>query len=149
MKIKIYFFGKKNEITEREKELIKRIGFRSSIELVTLPQAGVSDSQKTKEKEASFLNKKCIQGYRIALDEHGDDMDSIAFSTYLKNKLIERGIVHFFIGGSYGLDESILSQANKKIRFGKMVWTRNLCRLMALEQIYRALEIDGGGNFHK
>lgn len=149
MKIKLYFFGKENEITERERELIKRIGFRSDIELIAIPQAGLSDNKKTKEKEGELLNKKCAQEYLIVLDEHGDEMDSVEFSVYLKSQLVEQGTVSFVIGGAYGLSDEILNRANKKIRFGKMVWTRNLCRLMALEQIYRALEIDGGGNFHK
>jgi len=53
------------------------------------------------------------------------------------------------MGGAHGLHEDVLSRANVKLRFGKMIWTRNLFRNMALEQLYRALEIDGGGNFHK
>jgi 23S rRNA (pseudouridine1915-N3)-methyltransferase len=150
MKIKLYFFGKKNEITPREEELIKRIGFRSSLEIIPLAQAGVTDVTKAKKKEAELLlNKICVQDFVIAFDEHGKELDSIQFSSQLKNWLVERGEVVFVIGGAHGLDESILTRANVKLRFGQMVWTRNLFRLMALEQLYRALEIDGGGHFHK
>lgn len=150
MKLKLYYFGKKNEITEPEKELIKRIGFRSKIELIPLPQAGMTDGNKAKKKEAdNLLSKISDQGFIVALDERGKEKDSIAFSKWMKGKLVESGEIIFIIGGAYGLDISVLNRADQKLRFGKMVWTRNLFRYMMLEQIYRALEIDGGGNFHK
>ncbi len=150
MKIKLYFFGKKNEITPREEELIKRIGFRSSLEIIPLAQAGVTDVSKAKQKEAEvLLGKINNKDFLVAFDEHGKELDSIQFSAQLKNWLVERSEVVFVIGGAHGLDESILARANVKLRFGQMVWTRNLFRLMALEQLYRALEIDGGGHFHK
>lgn len=150
MRIKFYFFGKKNEITQTEQELIRRIGFRCSIELIAISQAGIKDSEKAKEKEAELLFSKiedrdCL----IAFDEHGKEYDSPAFSVWLKTQLIEKTTICFVMGGAHGLHELILKRAQSHVRFGKMVWTRNLFRHMALEQIYRALEIDGGSNFHK
>ncbi len=137
-------------MTPREEELIKRIGFRASIELIALPQAGVTDDIKAKQKESElFLSKITEKDFLVAFDEHGKELDSLQFSSQLKNWLVERGEVSFVIGGAHGLDEATLSRANVKLRFGQMVWTRNLFRLMALEQLYRALEIDGGGHFHK
>jgi len=150
MKIKIYFFGKENEITSREKELIKRIGFRAKIEIIAFPQAGIKEALKAKKQESEkVLNKISDQDFVVAFDERGQEKNSPDFSVWLKNNLVDRGEVIFVIGGAHGLHEDILSRANIKLRFGTMIWTRNLFRNMALEQIYRALEIDGGGNFHK
>ncbi len=150
MKIKLYFFGKSREITEREKELAKRIGFRAKIELIALPQAGITDAEKAKSEEAERLLKKIgSKDFVIALDEHGQEFDSVKFSRDLRKKLENHGKVIFVIGGAHGLGKGILNRANQKVSFGKMVWTRNLVRHMALEQIYRALEIAGGSNFHK
>lgn len=150
MKIKLYFFGKQNELTDREQELIKRISFRSKVEVIALSQAGIKEGDKAKEKETGiFLNKISDQSFVVAFDENGKEMDSQEFSKWLKDTLIERSEVVFVIGGTHGLSDDVLSRANLKLRCGKMVWTRNLFRNMALEQIYRALEIDGGGNFHK
>ena len=146
----MYYFGKKNEITEPEQTLLKRIGFRSKIELVPLPQAGITQGDKAKKLEAeNLLSKISDQSFVIAFDERGQSKDSIAFSKWLKDRLIDQDEVVFVIGGAYGLDESLLNRANEKLCLGRMVWTRNLCRYMALEQIYRALEIDGGSHFHK
>ncbi len=150
MKIKIYFFGKKNEILDWEKEYLRRIGFRCKCELIPLAQAGITEGVKAKKIEAdNFLNKISDQDFLIAFDENGIEKDSMDFSKWIKETLENRGEVIFIMGGAHGLHRSILDRVNLKLRFGKMVWTRNLFRLMALEQIYRALEIAGGSNFHK
>ncbi len=150
MKIKIYFFGKKQEITSWEQEYLRRINFRCKCELIPLNQAGIKESKIAKEKEGElFLNKISIQSFVVALDENGKTLDSIKFSQWTKKQLETFGEIIFVIGGAHGLSQKVLDRANAKISFGSMVWTRNLVRLMACEQIYRALDIDGGGNFHK
>ena len=150
MKIKIYFFGKSREITDWENEYIRRINFRCKFELIPLNQAGIKDSKIAKEKEGDlFLNKISDQSFVVAFDERGEEFDSTVFSKWTKMKLETFGEIIFVIGGAHGLSQKVLERANAKICFGTMVWTRNLVRLMACEQIYRAMEIDGGSNFHK
>lgn len=150
MNFKIYFFGKKNELLDWEKTYLKRINFRCKCELIPLNQAGISDIKKVKEIEAqTFLKKVKETSFLIAFDEHGIEKNSVDFSQWLEKKQETFGEIIFVIGGAHGLDQSVLNRANFTFRFGKMVWTRNLFRLMVLEQLYRALEISGGGNFHK
>lgn len=150
MKIKIYFFGKPNEITAWEETYVKRIGHRASLELVALPQAGLKDPVKTKIKEAENLLKKINPtDFLMVLDERGQGLDSVKFSEALKTNLVQHGTVVLAVGGAHGFDQAVLDRANLKIAFGAMVWTRNLVRLMLLEQVYRALDIDAGGHFHK
>jgi len=150
MKIRLFFFGKQTELIAREQELIKRIGFRSQIEVVAITQAGIKENKKCKEKEADkLLEKLTDKDFLIVLDEQGQEIDSLSFSKKLKDYLVEQGTVNLVIGGAYGLDEKILNRANLNLSLGKMTWTRDLARLMILEQLYRALEIDGGGRFHK
>ncbi len=150
MKIKLYFFGKSREITEREKELVKRIGFRAKIEIIDIAQAGITAMVKAKaEESAKFLKKIDKKSFVIAFDEHGKQFDSVEFSRDLKKNLVNHSEVVFVIGGAHGLGKEVLQRADQKMSFGKMVWTRNLVRHMALEQLYRAFEIDNGSNFHK
>ncbi len=150
MKIKIYFFGKNREITSWEQKYLKRINFRCKCELITLNQAGIKESEIAKEKEGElFLNKISDQSFVVAFDEKGKERDSVKFSQWITKQLETFGEIVFIIGGAHGLSQKVLDRANAKVCFGTMVWTRNLVRLMALEQIYRALEIDGGSNFHK
>ncbi len=150
MKIKLSFFGKASEVGEREKELLKRIAFRCPIEMQSISQAGVADSQKCKTLEAEKLFSKISRSdFLVALDQNGKEMTSIEFSKKLKTWLVDQGTVHFVVGGAYGLSYQVLSRANFCLSFGHMTWTRELARLMLCEQIYRALEIDGGSKFHK
>jgi len=150
MKIKVYFFGKPNEVTPQEQKHLERISYRAKVELIAFPQAGLKDGAKNKTKEAEALFKKLDnKDFLIVLDERGKSLDSMQFSSQLKAHLVEHSTVCLVIGGAFGLDDSVLKRANMQMSFGAMVWTRNLVRLMLLEQLYRALEIDGGGNFHK
>ena len=150
MKVKLYFFGKKTEISIAEKEFVKRINFRTNFELVPISQSGLTDVSKTKEKEAeSFLSKISDKVFVIAFDERGKEFDSVEFSEWLIKKQETFGNIVFVIGGAHGLHKKILDRANVSLRFGKMIWTRNLFRQMACEQIYRAFEISAGSNFHK
>ncbi len=150
MKIKLWFFGKKNEITDFEEEMIKRIGFRCDFEMIPLSQAGINEASVAKKQESDkLLSKISDQDFLVIFDERGEELDSIEFSKKLKNWFVAHRTVHFVIGGAHGHDEKVRKRANILLRFGKMVWTRNLFRKMACEQIYRALEIDAGSNFHK
>lgn len=150
MKIKIYYFGKANEISDWEKTHLQRIGFRCSVETIALGQAGLKDKTLNLEKEGQALLKKIDpQDFFIVLDEMGKNLDSVQISEKLESAFVTHGTVCIAIGGAFGLDSSVIARANLKLSFGKAVWTRNLVRLMLLEQVYRALEIKAGSNFHK
>ena len=61
------------------------------------------------------------------------------------------GISHiiFIIGGSTGLDSSILGIADEKISFSLMTFPHQLMRVILLEQVYRAYRIINGEPYHK
>jgi len=150
MNIRLLFIGKSTEITPREHELSRRIDFRVKFELVPLSPAGIRDSKKAKKIESDrFLNKICDRDFVVIFDERGRDFDSPGFSKFCKKHLVDHGKITFIIGGADGLGEGITARADAQICLGKMTWTHHLARLMAIEQIYRALEIDHGSNFHK
>ncbi|MDD5437586.1 MAG: 23S rRNA (pseudouridine(1915)-N(3))-methyltransferase RlmH [Patescibacteria group bacterium] len=108
------------------------------------------DVRKAQRREAESLLKNLPEdAYLIALDEHGKQFTSEEFSSVLVREAdLGRPIV-FFIGGSWGLDEELLSKANLKLSFGKMTLPHSLARVVLLEQIYRALMISEGRMYHK
>lgn len=86
----------------------------------------------------------------IALDPKGKMLTSEDFSTWLIHHFESGGSrLNFVIGGAEGLPASIAEGAEAKISLSKLTFTHQLTRLILLEQIYRAFEIDKGSKYHK
>jgi 23S rRNA (pseudouridine1915-N3)-methyltransferase len=139
-KIKIYTVGKTKEewLQEATSEYEKRLKGRLSVEWVLAK----NDLQLTQllEKEAHF----------ICLDPAGKQHSSEAFSDQL-TQLLQRGgsRLCFVIGGAEGIPAALKAKAKALFSLSKMTFTHQITRLILIEQIYRALEIDKGSAYHK
>ena len=87
---------------------------------------------------------------RVALDEHGRQLDSLGFARQL-GRWREAGAIElgFLIGGPDGLAASVLEQAAAVIALGAMTWPHRLVRVMLAEQLYRAETILAGHPYHR
>ncbi len=89
-------------------------------------------------------------GRFVALDEPGTQFTSSDFARWLE---LEQNsgtrAVTFVIGGPEGLSHKISSRAHLVMSLGKMTWTHEMCRVLLLEQVYRALCIMRHIPYHK
>ena len=87
---------------------------------------------------------------RLVLDERGTDMGSQDFAALLA-RLRDDGAGHaaVLIGGAGGWAEPMRRGAAAVLRFGRWTWPHRLVRVMAAEQIYRALSILAGAPYHR
>ena len=86
----------------------------------------------------------------IALAIEGKKYDSVGFARYLENLMISgKSHISFIIGGSDGLDESILTEADNLLSMSDMTFPHQLARIILLEQIYRAFKIINNETYHK
>lgn len=123
------------------------------IDLIELPEGHAKtakpDEKRTRANEAeSILKGIDDQAIVIALDQHGKTLTSEAFSKRITEWESQSHLV-FIIGGSWGLDESVLKRANFKLSLGEMTLPHNIAKIVLLEQIYRAKMIEAGKEYHK
>lgn len=85
----------------------------------------------------------------ICLDAAGHMMESEKFSSFLIKQLEANGArLNFVIGGANGLP-SALKTKYPLLSLSPMTFTHQMIRLILIEQIYRAIEIDKGSHYHK
>ena len=86
----------------------------------------------------------------LALDERGAQIDSVAFAG-LFAALRDDGVqtAALVIGGPDGLDQELRRSARAAIAFGAMTWPHQLVRIMAAEQLYRAVTILAAHPYHR
>ena len=107
--------------------------------------------RQIKAKEGERIAKHIKPGaYVIALAIDGQQVTSEGFARKI-DQLGIQGVSHiqFVIGGSIGMDDAILRQANYKLSFSKMTFPHQLMRVILLEQVYRAYKINAHEPYHK
>ena len=90
------------------------------------------------------------RAYKIALCVEGIQLSSEELAKKI-GELPVRGIseIVFVIGDSDGLAEEVKAACDFRLSFSKMTFPHQLMRVILCEQIYRAINILGGGKYHK
>jgi 23S rRNA (pseudouridine1915-N3)-methyltransferase len=82
----------------------------------------------------------------IALDPKGELLTSEAWS----QKMFQLGLkLTFVIGGAEGLAPQIIKEARFVWSLSPLTFTHQITRLILMEQLYRATEIQRGSRYHK
>ena len=137
-------------------EYVKRLSRYCKPDVIEIPEARLPESpsaaqvQAALEKEAASVLKKLPSGaFTIALCIEGELYSSEKLSGLLADLSACGTSPAFVIGGSYGLHSSVKDAAAVRLSMSPMTFPHHLARVMLLEQIYRACQINAGGQYHK
>ena len=138
-------------------EYVKRLSAYCKLQVVELPEERLPSNPSQAqidaalEKEAAAIRARLVPGASlIALCVEGCMRSSEELSGLLSDWSSRGGSsLAFLIGGSYGLAPSLKAQAWAKLSMSPMTFPHHLARVMLLEQIYRACQINAGGKYHK
>jgi 23S rRNA (pseudouridine1915-N3)-methyltransferase len=146
--------GPERELFERYVKrvsgLAPSLGF-SPIEWRELDESRARQAETRRAEEGKILLAAAPKGaFLIALDERGASPSSDAFAReFLRTRDSGAAALAFLIGGPDGLDPALRASAQRIISFGAMTWPHQLVRVMAAEQIYRAMTILAGHPYHR
>lgn len=159
MKIKVIAVGKikENYLKDGINEYLIRLSPYAKTEIIEVADSKVKDNPNQSdidkvinEEGERIISKIKSNDYVINLDLNKKEFDSVEFSKFIEQKMVESGSsLTFVIGGSYGLSNKVKGRANYSISLSKMTFLHQMTRLILLEQIYRAFKILNNETYHK
>ena len=138
-------------------EYAKRLSRFCTLTILELPEERLPESPSPAQieaalaREADAVRAKLPAGcLLIAMCVEGQERSSEALARYLA-EAAARGAGHivFLIGSSYGMHPSLKQQADLRLSMSPMTFPHHLLRVMLLEQIYRAYQINAGSKNNK
>lgn len=155
MKVTLIWVGKTSESYFEEAIAVytKRIGRYLPFQIISIPDV------KTGAK-VDFLLQKQREGVQILAalrptdelvlwDESGEELSSTGLAQWFSAKMVAgtRSLV-FCIGGPYGFSTEVYNRAFAKLSLSRMTFSHQMVRVIALEQVYRAMTIIKGEPYH-
>ena len=154
MKIQLLVVGKTSDprLVSLIDDYQQRLKHYVSFEFVVLPdiknaKSLTQEQLKTAEGQA-ILSCLTPSMEVLLLDEHGREYRSIEFAEFLQKKMSAGRDLTLVIGGAYGFSKDVYQRADGKISLSQMTFSHQMIRLMAIEQIYRAMTILRNEPYH-
>ena len=138
-------------------EYEKRMKGYCQFKLLELPETRLPDNPSPAEimagleKEADLIITKIPKGaWFCTLTPEGKMLSSEALAEKMKDvKISGKSSACFLIGSSFGIAQRIKDRADFKLSMSPMTFPHHLARIMVLEKLYRAEEIQAGSKYHK
>jgi 23S rRNA (pseudouridine1915-N3)-methyltransferase len=131
------------------KEYMERIGFYCDIKLFDFKVKYTKDLKRTMDFQRNKILDITGKYSKIAVDSKGKHFDSLDFSHWMGNMMLNNNAMFFILGGAYGLPKEIIEVSDEKISLGKLTFSHEIALLILLEQIYRGFTILNNHPYHK
>jgi len=143
-------------LRDASQEYLKRLSGFCRPEVIELKEVRVPDAPSEKEiasvlKEEGdrILSLLPSRAYKIALCVEGKQFSSEELAEKFAQASQESGDFYFIIGSSHGLDERVKAACDLRLSVSKLTFPHQLMRVILLESVYRALNIQKGTRYHK
>ena len=154
MKITLLVTGKTSDsrLVSLIDDYQQRLKHYVPFEFVVLPDLknakALSDEQVKAAEGEAMLRFFSPSMDVILLDEHGREYRSIEFADWLQKKMASGRDLTLVIGGPYGFSDAVYQRANGKLSLSQMTFSHQMIRVMAIEQVYRAMTILRNEPYH-
>jgi 23S rRNA (pseudouridine1915-N3)-methyltransferase len=154
MKITLLVVGKTTDerLTSLISDYKQRLSHYVPFELAVIPDLKNAKSltvDQIKSAEGELILRALTPAMDvILLDEHGREYRSVEFADFLQKKMSSGKDLTLVIGGPYCFSKEVYQRANGKLSLSQMTFSHQMIRLMAIEQIYRAMTILRNEPYH-
>jgi 23S rRNA (pseudouridine1915-N3)-methyltransferase len=153
MKVHLWAMGATSDawVSAGEDMYRKRIDRYLPFEYKCIQPSKSNQSTTVLAEEAKWLMQQfdATPSRVILLDEKGPQFTSVQFANKFEawRQGSHKRLV-FVIGSAYGFDQKVYDRADDLLGLSAMTLPHQLCRLMMLEQVYRACTILRGESYH-
>ena len=137
-------------------EYSKRLSSYCKLNMVQLKEVKLPDSPSQKEIAAALddeakmiLSELSPRSYKIAMCVEGKQLSSEALAKKLDSISAEHSEICLVIGSSHGLSDKVKSACDMRLSVSELTFPHQLLRIMLLEAIYRAFNINARTKYHK
>ncbi len=126
----------------KAEEYLTRLSGRAKCEVVEL-----KDSRRDAEcHEIMRRLSSCGRERVIVLSEDGEEISSMELA---KRLAAVDTRVNFVVGGADGLTEEVKSASGMVWSLSRLTFPHEVARMLLFEQLFRALDINSGGKYHR
>lgn len=152
MKLTLVAVGRlRPALRELVDDYLRRLGRFAEVQELEVREASTAPTPEVQRREEAerLLAKVPAGATLVALDRDGEAWSSEALARRLDGwRLAARPLV-FVIGGSHGLDGTLLARCGARWSLGPATLPHELARAVVAEQLYRASTILRGEPYHK
>jgi len=138
---------------DAEREYIKRLAPYAKYEVRELPEIAFRDANDRdrvlREEGEKILSALPEYGYVVVFAIEGKALSSEGFAQKLQEAGERGGHIFLVIGGSLGLSEAVIARADLALSLSPLTMTHQLARIVGAEQVYRAMTILHGKQYHR
>ncbi|MBE6533468.1 MAG: 23S rRNA (pseudouridine(1915)-N(3))-methyltransferase RlmH [Ruminococcaceae bacterium] len=158
LKVKLITVGtlKEEYLRAAAAEYEKRLGAFCRFELIQLKEEKLSESPSQNEIKAAlereavriaeqipssaFCVSLCVEGKQLSSEELAEKIEAVS---------MEKSEICFVIGSSFGLSDTVKQRSDMRLSVSKLTFPHQLMRVILLEAVYRAFNIQRGTKYHK